>query len=110
MKNIPVVEPFCFRSLSCRSLYYLYIFLILFAYLSVTSTALGQTSELQLDLKSIANSDSFVPAMKILAVITVISLAPAILLMMTSFTRILIVLGFLRQALGTQTMPPNQIL
>jgi flagellar biosynthetic protein FliP len=42
--------------------------------------------------------------------ITVLSIVPAILLMMTSFTRIIIVLSLLRQALGTQTMPPNQIL
>jgi flagellar biosynthesis protein FliP len=40
----------------------------------------------------------------------VLSLAPAILVMMTSFTRIIIVLSLLRQALGTQQLPPNQIL
>src|SRR5438270_10306060 len=38
------------------------------------------------------------------------SLAPAILLMMTSFTRIVIVQSLLRQALGTQQLPPNQVL
>lgn len=43
-------------------------------------------------------------------VVTVISLAPAILVMTTSFTRIIVVLGFLRQALGTQQTPPNQVL
>lgn len=47
---------------------------------------------------------------KILLVLTVISLAPSILIMLTSFTRIIIVLHFLRQALGTQTAPPNQVL
>lgn len=47
---------------------------------------------------------------KILLVLTVLSLAPSILIMMTSFTRIIIVLHFLRQALGTQTAPPNQVL
>jgi flagellar biosynthetic protein FliP len=41
---------------------------------------------------------------------TVLSLAPAILIMMTSFTRIVIVLSLLRMALGTQTLPPNQII
>jgi flagellar biosynthetic protein FliP len=39
-----------------------------------------------------------------------LALAPALLLMMTSFTRILIVLSFVRQALGTMTMPPNQVI
>ncbi len=56
------------------------------------------------------NQPSFVPAIKIIGLLTVLSVAPALLLMMTSFTRILIVLGFVRQALGTPTMPPNQII
>ena len=43
-------------------------------------------------------------------VITVISIAPSILVMMTSFTRIIIVLSILRQAMGTQQTPPNQVL
>jgi flagellar biosynthesis protein FliP len=42
--------------------------------------------------------------------LTVLTLAPAILIMMTSFTRIVVVLSFLRQALGTQQMPPNQVI
>ena len=48
--------------------------------------------------------------MQIIVLLTVLSLVPAILLMMTSFTRIVIVLSLLRQALGTQQLPPNQIL
>ncbi|MDX8391286.1 MAG: flagellar type III secretion system pore protein FliP [Mariprofundaceae bacterium] len=48
--------------------------------------------------------------LKILAAFTVLTLAPSILVMMTSFTRILVVFAFLRQALGTQQAPPNQIL
>ncbi|MDF2608571.1 MAG: hypothetical protein K0R92_45 [Lachnospiraceae bacterium] len=48
--------------------------------------------------------------LQMLLVITLISLAPSILIMVTSFTRILIVLHFVRSALGTQTTPPNQIL
>lgn len=47
---------------------------------------------------------------RILLVLTILSLAPSILIMMTSFTRIIIVLHFLRSAIGTQTTPPNQIL
>ncbi len=42
--------------------------------------------------------------------ITALSVAPAFLMMMTSFTRIIIVLGFLRRALGTQSLPPNQVM
>jgi flagellar biosynthetic protein FliP len=47
---------------------------------------------------------------QILVLLTVLSLAPAILIMMTSFTRLVVVFSFLRHALGTQQMPPNQIL
>ncbi len=47
---------------------------------------------------------------QILILLTVLSLAPALFIMVTSFTRIVIVLAFLRQALGTQSVPPNQVL
>ena len=49
-------------------------------------------------------------ALEIVLLMTVLSLAPALLILLTSFTRIVIVLGFLRQALGTNQMPGNQIL
>jgi flagellar biosynthesis protein FliP len=49
-------------------------------------------------------------SLQLLALLTVLSLAPSILIMMTSFTRIIIVLGFVRNALGTPSMPPNQVL
>lgn len=48
-------------------------------------------------------------AIQILLLLTVITLAPAILLMMTSFTRLVIVFSLLRQALGVQQAPPNQV-
>jgi flagellar biosynthetic protein FliP len=48
--------------------------------------------------------------LQIVFLLTVLSLAPAILMLTTSFTRIIIVLSFLRQALGTQQIPPNQVL
>jgi flagellar biosynthesis protein FliP len=47
---------------------------------------------------------------QLVILLTILSLAPAILLMATSFTRIIIVLSLLRHALGTQTMPPNQVI
>ena len=48
-------------------------------------------------------------ALQILILLTVLSLAPAILIMMTSFVRIVVVLSFLRQAIGTHQVPPNQV-
>jgi flagellar biosynthetic protein FliP len=47
---------------------------------------------------------------QILILLTVLSLAPAMLVMMTSFTRLIVVFSFLRHALGTNQMPPNQLL
>ncbi len=47
---------------------------------------------------------------RIVLVLTIIALAPSILIMLTSYTRIIIVLHFLRTAIGTQTSPPNQVL
>ena len=49
-------------------------------------------------------------SLQILLTLTVLSLAPSILIMMTSFTRIIVVLSFMRGALATQQMPPNQVL
>lgn len=49
-------------------------------------------------------------SIRILLVLTIISLAPSLLIMLTSFTRITIVLHFLRTAIGTQSSPPNQVL
>ncbi len=56
------------------------------------------------------DSNDFVLTLQIIAILTVLTLAPSILIMMTSFTRIIVVFHFLRQALGTTTQPPNQLL
>ena len=56
------------------------------------------------------DSGSVSTPIRMLLVLTVLSLAPSILIMMTSFTRIIIVLHFVRTAIGTQTAPPNQVL
>ncbi|MBP7252408.1 MAG: flagellar type III secretion system pore protein FliP [Alphaproteobacteria bacterium] len=55
-----------------------------------------------------SNSSSRI--VQIMLLVTVLSLAPSILIMVTSFTRIIVVLGFLRSAMGTQTSPPNIVL
>ena len=56
------------------------------------------------------NTSSLSATLQILLILTIISLAPSILIMLTSFTRIVIVLHFVRTAVGTQTTPPNQVL
>jgi flagellar biosynthetic protein FliP len=56
------------------------------------------------------DSGSVSTPIRMLLVLTVLTLAPSILIMMTSYTRIIIVLHFIRTAIGTQTAPPNQVL
>lgn len=56
------------------------------------------------------NPEDYVMGFQILLILTILTLAPAILIMMSSFTRIIIVLSFIRNALGTQQTPPNQVL
>lgn len=65
---------------------------------------------MNLGFKQTQNPTEVVNTIKMVLVMTVLTLAPAILIMMTGFTRILIVLSFLRQAIGVQQMPPNQML
>ncbi len=61
-------------------------------------------------LPDLTSRENFSPALQVIVLLTVLSLAPSILLMMTCFTRMIIVLSLLRQALGTQQLPPNQVL
>lgn len=65
---------------------------------------------LQLGLKTSQKPNEVVGVLQVLILLTVLTLAPAILIMMTSFTRIIVILSFMRQALGTTNMPPNQLL
>ena len=61
-------------------------------------------------LPDLTSRQNLGPAIQMILLLTVLSLAPAILVLCTSFTRIIIVLSLLRQALGTQNLPPNQVL
>lgn len=63
-----------------------------------------------LGFKTTDNPNEIVSAIRLILIMTVLTLAPAILIMMTSFTRIVIVFSFLRQAVGVPQLPPNQIL
>ncbi len=56
------------------------------------------------------DNQTIATSMKIMVLMTVLSLAPSIFISLTSFVRIIVVMHFLRQAMGTQTMPPNQIM
>lgn len=70
----------------------------------------GVLGPLEFKLTTDEDEESLPATLRILLILTVITLAPSILIMVTSFTRIVIVLHFVRSALGTQSTPPNQIL
>ncbi len=59
---------------------------------------------------ALLDAPGLAPQLKILALLTVLSLLPAIVLTMTSFTRAVVVLTFVRQGLGTQSSPPSQVI
>lgn len=61
------------------------------------------------DVNQLTSPQGLTASLKIMLVMTVLSLAPSILIMTTCFIRFIIVMGLLRQALGTQQLPPNQV-
>lgn len=88
------------------------LILLLFLILSFPGDLFAQVTvpNISMGLKSTDNPKEIVDSIKIILLLTVLTLAPAILIMMTCFTRIIVIFSFLRQALGTQQMPPNQLL
>ncbi len=100
---------------------YLFRILVIFGMVGVAclfffpSQGFAQTNALSLPTVKIGLGETKNPGdasilIQILFLLTILSLAPAILIMMTSFTRLIIVFAFLRNALGIHQMPPNQIL
>ncbi len=84
------------------------------SYLVMWSTlALAQTTKdptISLQVSGLDATEPWTFGLRILFMLTVLTLAPALLMLVTSFTRVVIVLGLLRQALGTLHAPPNQVM
>ena len=86
---------------------------ILLAFSVLLFPAMGFAIDLPtitLGVASASTPNEVSTAVQILLVLTVLSVAPAILLMTTAFVRVVVVLSFVRQAMGTQQMPPNQVI
>ena len=77
---------------------------------AISASALAQGSNLPLLVGQGAGGTSYSVPVQTLLFFTALSFLPAVLLLMTGFTRIVIVLSLLRQALGTQAAPPNQVI
>ena len=90
---------------------FLYVFFVA-AIVFVPDTVWAQSVTIDLGGTEVGESGDSVAGriVQMVALLTVLSLAPGILIMMTSFTRIVVVLSFLRTAMGTQQTPPNTVL
>ncbi len=86
------------------------ILLILMGGFSRLGFSASAIPSLNISVGGAENPVGMASAMKIFIFLTLVSIGPALLLTMTSFTRIIIVLSFLRQAIGVQQSPPNQII
>ncbi|MFC3909495.1 flagellar type III secretion system pore protein FliP [Legionella dresdenensis] len=82
----------------------LFILLVLFPVISCAASIDSMLGAVHFD------QDNIAPALKIFGLLTVLSLAPSLLMMLTSFTRVIVVLSMLRTALGLQQTPPNNVL
>lgn len=92
-----------------------FVFIILFIFLAFTPVFAQQTTtipipKIGINIGTSENPKDVSVTLQILLLMTVLSLAPSILIMTTSYLRIIIVFHFLKSALGTQSMPPSQLL
>lgn len=78
--------------------------------INFNNTVSGSSGGLNISISEPQNDKQLSGAIKVFLIITVLSLAPAIFILCTSFIRIIIVLSILRQAIGLQQVPPNQVL
>ena len=86
------------------------ILALILIFISSSAFAQGINSQLPGLSVNFGQGTDLVDTMQVLALFTVLTLAPAVLILCTCFTRIIVVLSFMRQAIGTQNLPPNQLL
>ncbi len=86
------------------------ILALILMFISSSAFAQGINSQLPGLSVNFGQGTDLVDTMQVLALFTVLTLAPAVLILCTCFTRIIVVLSFMRQAIGTQNLPPNQLL
>ena len=95
-----------------KKLFFLLILLATVSFFGSMVSSLEAVSlpSIQLGVDDVEDPEKISSALQVLFLLTILTLAPSILIMTTSFARIIIVLSFLRQAMGTQQTPPTQIL
>ena len=95
----------CGRSMRLRTL----LFFVGFIFAFGGTAFAAPLPDLNVSLGTTENPQDVAVTLQVMALLTVITLAPGILMMTTSFVRIVVVIGFLRNALSTQNVPPNQV-
>jgi len=83
--------------------------LLAFVFLACATNLLAQTPSFNFDITGPDGPQSWTVGIRILFLLTALTLAPAFVMMMTAFTRVVIVLSLIRQAMGTLHSPPNQV-
>lgn len=85
--------------------------IVLLLLLSVAQQAFAAPliPNINIDVGTAEGPQDVAASLQVLAILTIVSLAPGILIMTTSFVRIVVVIGFLRNAMSTQNVPPNQV-
>ena len=89
--------------------FFLILFGILFSIFTQDAQAAPLIPSVNVEIGEAETPDEVATTMQMFALLTIISFAPGILMMTTSFVRIVVVIGFLRNALSTQNVPPNQV-
>jgi flagellar biosynthetic protein FliP len=80
------------------------------AFADTASAVTFPIPSLELNISTAQEPEEVAVVLEIIALLTIIALSPAILILMTPFTRLVVVFHFLRQAIGTQSSPPNQVI
>lgn len=102
-----------FKNIRMKSVFLFVFIFVFFAGMGVSSATTSDTPipiSFDLNVGTAADGKDVVSSLQILFILTLIGLAPSILIMVTCFTRVVVVLHFVRSALGTQQTPPNQII
>lgn len=93
-----------------KSLIIIVLALAIFAGMPEAESQAVSMPSIQIGMEDASEPEKVSSAIQILLLLTILTLAPSILILTTSFSRIIIVLSFLRQAMGTQQTPPTQVL
>ncbi len=110
MKTIQKVEVLPIQK---KILCFLLLLLVVSVFLNIETIAFAQgfsMPSINVDFGGDSSAQSSATTVQIILLLTILTLAPSILIMTTCFTRIMIVLSFIRRALALQTTPPNQVL